>query len=246
MPTQADAEAFIAASDFRWHQAFELVPGLLTPGVSSVPFLLDQSRMPIDLRGRSVLDVGTTNGGTAFALEARGADRVVAVDIVDGEHFGFFQIRDFLSSSVEFEQCSVYELSSVLTDTFDVVICWGLLYHLRHPLLALDELRRVTRGMISIETAIADALLPTDLRDQPLVMFFRRDELAGDASNWSAPTTQALVDWVTSCGFEVERSDAWHAPDPTRAMVNAAPTNGDPEYQRVSYERPLRARVTPG
>ena len=72
-----EAAAFIASAGFVWHQRFDLAPGVATPGVSSVEFLLNRAGVPADLTGLSVLDVGTTNGGCAFEAERRGARRVV-------------------------------------------------------------------------------------------------------------------------------------------------------------------------
>jgi hypothetical protein len=140
-------------------------------------------------------------------------------------------------------QCTVYELSSVFDEYFDIVLFWGVLYHLRHPLLALDELRSVTGTTLSLETAIADGALPHDVRAEPLVSFFRDDDLGRDPSNWFVPTARTLADWVSSSGFVIDWMDSWEEPDPTRALVSASVATGMPEYRRFSYEVPLRARA---
>ncbi len=98
-------------TEFVWHQRFELAPGVFTPGVSNVPFLLQMAGVPERLDGATVLDIGTTNGGAAFECERRGAERVVAVDIADADWFGFAVLRDALDSRVEHVQGSIYELS---------------------------------------------------------------------------------------------------------------------------------------
>jgi hypothetical protein len=67
-----EAKAFIESSGFVWHQRFELAPGVWTPGVSSVPWLASAAGLPADLSGATVLDVGTTNAGTAFELRGEG------------------------------------------------------------------------------------------------------------------------------------------------------------------------------
>jgi tRNA (mo5U34)-methyltransferase len=234
----SEAAAFIAASGLLWHQKFELAPGLATPGVNDLAFLLDRAGVPADLTGLSVLDVGTTNGGGAFEAERRGARRVVAVDIVSADHFGFRAIRHFLGSRVEFVQASVYELPERLDETFDLVLFFGVLYHLRHPLLALDRLWEVTRGDIAIETAVCDHDLAM-IGEAPYARFYRRDELANDGSNWFAPSSRTLADWVGSSGFDVRRTDTWPAAAPQRAMVTAARLPAPQEYLTLSYERPL-------
>jgi tRNA (mo5U34)-methyltransferase len=242
MVSAAEAAAFIDDSRFLWHQRFQLVPGVYTPGVSDVEDLLQRADLPMDLSGRTVLDVGTSNAGAAFECERRGADRVVAVDLVDPSMFGIADLTTLLGSNVEFIQANAYELPAILDERFDLVLFWGVLYHLRHPLLALDSIRELCAGAVSIETAIADDELG-DLRNQPLVRFYRLAELADDSSNWFAPSVAALVDWVTSSGFEAQRVMSWPNEHPTRAMVNAVLAPDPPEYRRVSYETPLQVRT---
>lgn len=242
-PQPEAAIEFIEQAGFVWHQRFELAPGVWTPGSSPVPWLCQQAGLPEDLSGKTVLDIGTTNAGTAFELERRGAERVVAVDIFDPDWFGVAALTDFLGSRVEYVRGSVYELSQRFVERFDIVIFWGVLYHLRHPLLALDNVRAVTAGHVSLESAVCDFELASELRSQPLTWFYRTDALAGDASNWFAPTLRTLQDWCQSAGFAVTSSAAWPPDDPERAMLRLVPTAGRPEYQEVSYERLLRCEV---
>lgn len=214
-----------------------------TPGDNDIEWLVRVSGVPADLSGASVLDIGTTNGGAAFLLERRGAARVVAVDIFEPDWFGVAALRELLGSRVEYVQASVYELGGLLKQTFDVVLFWGVLYHLRHPLLALDNLRALTGGRAWIETAVCDGELRRADRAGSLARFYRRGELADDPSNWFAPTVVALEEWCGSCGFASERVGAWPPKAPARAMLALTPTQGAPEYERISYERPLRCAV---
>jgi tRNA (mo5U34)-methyltransferase len=237
-----DVEALTARTDFLWHQRFELAPGVFSPGANDVDWLLHTAGVPADLTGASVLDIGTTNGGAAFTLERRGASKVIATDIVGPMHFGFEAIHSALGSSVEFRQLSVYELSRVVQEQFDYVVFWGVLYHLRHPLLALDNVRAVTAQTAYVETAVCEAELP-EHAETAMARFYRRDELGGDSSNWFAPNVRALLDWCRSCGLEPTAVSSWPQEGPTRAMVRTSVISGAPEYQAVSYERPLLCSV---
>lgn len=237
-----DAQALLEREEILWHQRFELCPGVFTPGASDVELLLDRAGVPEDLSGATALDIGTTNGGTAFVLERRGAERVVATDIYDPARFGFNAIRQALGSRAEFRKLSVYELSTNLAETFDVVIFWGVLYHLRHPLLALDNVRAVTAGRAYIETAVCDHEAAA-CGGLPVARFYRFDELAGDGSNWFAPNVPTLLAWCESCGLEPGTLSTWPEGLPNRAMLATSVTPGAPEYQRISYERPLRCSV---
>jgi len=241
-PSASEATSFLDGTSFVWHQKFELVPGVTTPGHNDIVRLLDRAGVPRNLDGATVIDIGTCNGGAAFELERRGAKRVVGVDIASPQWFGFEELRTFLGSDVEYVQGNIYDIPEKLDEEFDVVLFFGVLYHLRHPLLALDNLRRLTRGTAYVETAVADHELG-EMAGGPLVRFYRTDELAGDGSNWFAPTTATLLDWIASSGFEPELAGSWPDP-PQRATVRAKRAEGDPEFVRISYERPLTVKAS--
>jgi SAM-dependent methyltransferase len=244
-PSADEAQALIDGSDFIWHQHFELAPGVFAPGTNDVTFLASTAGMPEDLDGMTVLDIGTTNGGVAFELERRGAGRVVAVDILDADAFGFTAIRDLLGSRAEHLQASVYELPEILEQQFDIVLFLGVLYHLRHPLLALDSVRKLTRRHAFIESAICDAELPS-AAGESIARFYPRRELGDDPTNWFAPTLVALEDWCRSCGLQPVSVTSWPTGAPSRGMVSAVPAAGAPEWQQISYELPLISRIDRG
>jgi SAM-dependent methyltransferase len=200
---------------------------------------------PEDLSGKTVLDIGTTNGGMAFEAERRGAARVVAVDILDADWFGFRALQELFGSSAQHVQASVYELAEVLAEEFDIVVFTGVLYHLRHPLLALDAVRRVARDVVYLETAVSDAQDPPG---EPTARFHRLDDLGQDGSNWWSPTTTALDAWCRSAGFDVERTVPVPPGQlPTRCLATLRVAPGPPEYVRISYAVPLAVapRIVP-
>jgi SAM-dependent methyltransferase len=243
--TPEEARAFIEQSSFVWHQRWELVDGVTTPGTHPIDVLFDLGEVERDLRGKRVLDVGTSNGGAAFLMERRGAAHVVAFDIYPPDWFGFEHLRTFLGSNVEYVQGSVYSLTRLVGEAeFDFVLFWGVLYHLRHPLLAMDEVRAavVPGGRVDVETAISDDEL-SGVRTLPVTRFYRRDELANDGTNWFAPTASCLHDWCGSAGLEVERVAIWGEGADKRALAVTRRTDGRPEYIEVSYELPLRAET---
>jgi tRNA (mo5U34)-methyltransferase len=230
------ARRFVEQAPFVWHQRFELVPGVFTPGAHDIEWLVGATGLGEDLEGRSVLDIGTANGGAAFLAERRGARRVVAVDIYPPDWFGVGPLIELLGSKVEYLQASVYDLPSLLDEPFDVVLFLGVLYHLRHPLLALDAVRAVCAGEVFIETQVADHELP-ELRSSSLVRFYRGAELADDPSNWFAPTVAALLQWCESSGLRPEVLSLWPPELPSRCLLRAERAPGEPEFERISYER---------
>jgi tRNA (mo5U34)-methyltransferase len=237
-PSPEEARRFLDESSFVWHQRFPLVPGVYTPGANDMEWIFRVAGVPLDLSGKTAIDIGTSNGGVAFELERRGAERVVAVDIFPPSWFGFDAIKEFLRSDAEFVQANVYELPTLLREEFDVLIFWGVLYHLRHPLLALDSIRSLLRGTGFLETAVCDGEVG-ELGSLPVARFYRGEELYGDTSNWFAPTVSAFADWCRSSGLDPEVLGAWPKKAPERTMLKVTRSEGEPEYQGLSYERPL-------
>ena len=136
-----------------WFHTFSLDGGTLyTPGVARdhryrIPAL------PEDLSGRAVLDVGTFDGFYAFLAESRGASRVVAVDNEQYRHWvrarwgielkggeGFRAIAEMLGSSVEYRRLDAFDLDE-LAESFDLILCFGILHRVENPLGLLRLLR---------------------------------------------------------------------------------------------------------
>src|SRR5213082_2856177 len=96
-----------------------------------------QHAIPADLRGKTVLDIGCNGGFYSIEMKRRGADRVVAIDFDDRYLSQAKFAAEALGCEIEFRKLSVYDVQE-LGEHFDVVLFLGVLYHLRHPLLALD------------------------------------------------------------------------------------------------------------
>jgi tRNA (mo5U34)-methyltransferase len=89
-----------------------------------------------------------------------------------------------------------YDLSEL--GSFDVVLYLGVLYHVRHPLLALEKLAALTRGTAYIETQ-AEVFLGSGRR--PMCRFIEGDELNHDPSNWWTFNDAALLSMCRAAGF---------------------------------------------
>src|SRR4051812_8686065 len=105
----------------------------------AVKFKGFEHAIPRDLTGKSVLDIGCNAGFYSIEMKKRGAARVLAIDS-DDEYLQQGRFAAAVSGvDIEFRKMNVYEVPQ-LGEKFDVVIFMGVLYHLRHPLLALDLL----------------------------------------------------------------------------------------------------------
>jgi tRNA (mo5U34)-methyltransferase len=172
--------------------------------------------LPADLGGARALDIGCNAGFYTFELARRGA-QVTAIDI--DEHYlrqARWAAQELgLEARVELRRMGVYDLARLDVEPFDVVVFMGVLYHLRHPLLALDLVAEATAGTLVLQTLTlpgADrAEAPADLRlgerarmrasGWPTMAFIERS-LAGDPTNWWAPDAAAVEAMVRTSGLE--------------------------------------------
>ena len=156
--SSADLQSRVAA--IRWYHTIDLGAGIVTQGVDDSPVRLARAQLPPSLHGLTVLDIGAWDGFFSFECERRGAARVVAADHFSwngpgwGTKAGFALAREALGSRVEDIDIDVMELSPERVGTFDVVLFLGVLYHLRHPFLALERVASVTRDLLILETVV--------------------------------------------------------------------------------------------
>ena len=194
----------------RWWHTIDLGHGVVTPGEGGSPALLERMRMPADLSGKTVLDIGTFDGFFAFEAERRGADRVVAVD--HREPPGFRIAHRALDSRVEFRQADVMDLSAADLGVFDVVFFLGVIYHLANPMHALERVRDVTGDLMILETEGS-----LDWMETPAAEFVGSPEAARDSAlNWWYPNMPCLAGMVRSAGFDRVEPVSGPPPAPTR------------------------------
>jgi tRNA (mo5U34)-methyltransferase len=174
--------------------------------------------VPEDLTGKSVLDVGCNAGFYSIEMKRRGASRVVAIDSDEVYlNQGRFAAEVSGYPDIEFRNMSVYDVGS-LGERFDVVIFMGVLYHLRHPLLALDTLyEAAVKDMLifqSMQRGSADVVpveenyqfWDTSVFEQdgyPL-MYFVEHRYANDPTNWWIPNRACVEAMLRSAGFSIE------------------------------------------
>ncbi len=200
-----------------WHQ-IELPGGYVTPGPDRSAEKLASLRLP-DLTGKTVLDVGAFDGYFSFAAERQGASRVVALDTCmwqrPGGKDGFEYARRALDSNVESVEVEVLDISPETVGRFDVVLFLGVLYHMRHPLLALERIASVTAELLVMETLVDLTFLRS-----PAAAFYPW-ALLRDDTNWWGPNRAAVTAMLGSVGFE--RVAAYPAKRLTRARLRGAP-----------------------
>lgn len=173
--------------------------------------------LPADLSGRTVLDIGCNGGFYSIEMKRRGAAHVLAIDI-DEDYLrqARFAAR-VVGQDIEFAQLSVYDVA-VLRRRFDVVLFLGVLYHLRHPLLALDLIRDHVAGGLFVCQSMqrgdpCEAVLEPDypfaeraILEQPGFprLAFIENCYAGDDTNWWIPNRACTAAMLRSAGFVID------------------------------------------
>ncbi len=201
--TPEKLKAEIAKID--WYHSIDLGNGIITPGYAKniSPYSENIIGLPENLTGMTVLDIGAWDGFYSFAAEKRGASRVLATDwfvwkeLRKNGKAGFELARKVLNSQVEDLEIDVLDLSPEKVGIFDLVLFLGVLYHLRHPLLALEKVARVTGKQLILETHVDLLEL-----ERPAMAFYPGRELNDDPTNWCGPNPAMVKAMLETVGFK--------------------------------------------
>ena len=176
-----------------------------------------QDAIPKDLSGLSVLDIGCNGGFYSVEMKKRGAEHVLGIDH-DEDYLNQARFAaSVLALDIEFRRMSVYELPK-LGRHFDLVLFMGVLYHLRHPLLALDILRQhVTKDWLVFQSMLRGSRTRLQIdEDYPFwekgifdhpgypKMHFIEKCYSQDPTNWWAPNRACAEAMLRSAGFKIE------------------------------------------
>lgn len=172
--------------------------------------------IPADLSGKTVLDIGCNAGFYSIQMKSRGASRVLGIDI-DADYLRQARFAaGTIGADIEFAQVSVYDVASI-GERFDIVLFLGVLYHLRHPLLALDLIREhVVRELLVCQSMQrgdnSEAFLEEDYPFSESAIFerpsfprlsFVEHRYAGDITNWWIPNRSCTAAMLRSAGFSI-------------------------------------------
>jgi tRNA (mo5U34)-methyltransferase len=174
--------------------------------------------LPADLTGKSVLDIGCNAGFYSIEMKRRGAARVLAIDSDDrylaqarlaSETLGF--------NDIEFAKLDVYDVGAI-GERFDLVIFMGVLYHLRHPLLALDLIHEHVAGDLMLFQSMqrGSRQVFEVAEDYPFTetdhffetgypkLHFVEQLYAEDWTNWWVPNRACTEAMLRSAGFAID------------------------------------------
>jgi tRNA (mo5U34)-methyltransferase len=185
------------------YHSFRLPDGRILPGANNLE--VEEQRvasfgLPERLDGKSVLDIGPWDGYFTFEMERRGA-KVTAIDYVDLDTFRALQ--EAFNSTARYLRMDVSELSVERVGMFDIVLCLGVLYHLRYPIEGLEKICAVTSDVCIVDTFVSNGpqWSAGERPSLPYAEFYERAELGGQVDNWWGPSVDAVAAWIRAAGF---------------------------------------------
>jgi tRNA (mo5U34)-methyltransferase len=197
-----------------WFHRMELPGGLITPGWSDPKIdKLPYFGLPEKMTGMRVLDIGHAEGFFSFEAERRGASEVIGIENYPPMARKFEICRAALGSHARSHLASVYDLNPKTFGTFDLVMFFGVLYHLRHPLLALEKIHSVCAGTLLVQTTTCGIEV-----DRPLAEFHPLGVQSGPAEHplhdptcfWF-PNTDCCIAMLQHVGFKNVEEEVPHS-----------------------------------
>jgi len=167
----------LVKSEQYWFQKVELFPGIYSPGWSDpVVEKLPYFGLPADLTGKRVLDIGCAEGFFSFEAEKRGAREVIGIDSFPDSVRRFNIVKAARQSNATAFLMNVYDLEPRRLGTFDLVLFYGVFYHLKHPQYGLECIRSVCSGDILLQTHIYEEAA---LKGVPWARFYPHGYMSG-------------------------------------------------------------------
>ncbi len=196
----------------------------LTDGIRTLPEDFDYPAtrwnviapyIPSDLSGKTVLDIGCHCGFFSTQLKRRGAERVVGIDVVPNSLAQARFLSHWFDLPMELLQFDAYGISEL--GAFDIVLFLGVLYHMKHPLYALEQIAKICKETMYFQSVIlcnTEEFEPEKdyssrqraVFDHPAYpkLYFIETSLDGDASNWWGATRSCLKAMLRTSGFRIQ------------------------------------------
>lgn len=199
-------ELKIKCSEATWFHAIDFggfatsgrFPGGAPQNITLFGFMDIISDIP--LQGKTVLDIGTSDGLAAFGMKSLGAKEVVAIDSFDLPTFRL--AREALGVDVEYiPGVQIKDAVAKLgTGRFDLVLCAGVIYHMLNPMSAFIAARKLLRpgGLLILETAIV--VEPSE----PVMVLNSESDLAlPEIYTYWLPTESCVIGMMRLLGFAI-------------------------------------------
>jgi SAM-dependent methyltransferase len=239
---------------YQFYHTIQLTESVATAGwpkAQPIVNLTLRNLRPLDLRDKRVLDIGCRDGFFSFQAEKMGAAEVVAIDN-DVSPGALELLIPFLRSRVRMHERNLYDLRPEQFGTFDLVVCPGVLYHLRYPVWGLKLIGDLLNdgGELLLETAVY-----VDDNRLPLILcpIGKQNPYYPDETSCTFFNVKGLTDTLTTLGLNVLHVDykdnahlrPWPRPG-LRRRLRAVLAPEPPEEKPIRVDRALfHCRKTP-
>jgi tRNA (mo5U34)-methyltransferase len=169
--------------------------------------------IPVDLTGKSILDVGCSDGFYSFLCEHRNANRVLAIDYegfdlqkkmpesekrINVNNFELY--KKLLDSKVEYRNLDVNNID-LIKETFDFVLFFGIYYHLENLVSVLKKIYSVVNDSVFLVGHILES-------ENPIMYYYDTTQIKDDPDFFSqiVASPQCLINIAKGiCGFKNAR-----------------------------------------
>lgn len=225
-------------------------PGHFLGNYPEVKFNEFRNAIPQDLTGKTVLDIGCNAGFYSLEMKRRGAARVLGIDTDERYLRQARFAAQVTEADVQFLRMPVWDIAS-LHERSDLVIFMGVLYHLRHPLLALDLIHEhaakdmllfqsMQRGSGEVTSIKPDydifEAAPFDRPGYPKMHFIEHC-YSNDQTNWWVPNRACVEAMLRSSGFGIESQ-----PEDEVYVCRYLPIDIPPDGPHCVYPAQAKAR----
>jgi 2-polyprenyl-3-methyl-5-hydroxy-6-metoxy-1,4-benzoquinol methylase len=167
------------------------------------------------LDGLTVLDCACNNGGLTVEAARAGAKHVLGFDVVER----YIEQANFIKAAlaeelpqIEFRKMGVEDVSVEALGTFDVTLCFGILYHMQDPVKTMEAIASVSKKILFVGTKTFRSPSRWPRRDVEQAVWrmnIRKPDLKPTTANaWVdepkvqfEPTRKAVVDLLRFLGF---------------------------------------------
>jgi tRNA (mo5U34)-methyltransferase len=172
------------------------------------------------LAGKRVLDVACNCGGFSVHAARAGASYVLGIDI--DPHY--IEQANLVKEAVDlhnldFQQLDLMELDPSKHGAFDLVLFFGILYHLENPVLSLKRISALASNVLAVDTTLMKVPIINRILDRWPMWHMRRvagvDSAASNitTSRWRpeefcqfSPNSRAVTSLLEYSGFtDIER-----------------------------------------
>jgi tRNA (mo5U34)-methyltransferase len=196
------------------------------------------------LKGRKILDIGSSNGYYLFKMAGCNPLMVLGVEPQSTFYFQYLTLQKFLKQKNVFCLPVPHDQLPKMDNYFDTVFCMGVLYHRKSPVQMLKDICDSMRsgGELVLENLIIESrqnicLFPKDRYAKMRNVFFIPDLLVMESWLIRAGFKNIRCVDITRTSFEEQRKTRWIQTESLKDFLDP----NDPDKTVEGYPAPVRA-----